>query len=278
MRAYLALVVLLGFCGAPGGSGRLANEKARPGGDRRSGSAVQLGITRSPAMAGGRALRAAPASAHLPTLPITRISSKCSNTSRARSWGPWSPATTRSSAGSISSGRGSEGDRISTEPDNPLYGGKTQPRLSTRRSSPPFGGDAGSARHPEPFIFTARSALEISTAGPSWTCQCPFGLCNGTEIGRQRLDRSGCWLRCAVRYNDSCFMNMLADLGGWSTARLDRRSPRSATIGRRTSPRRVGYRVMYNYTHWTRALKPAPSAEELPLPAVDVRAVCRGQI
>ena len=74
------------------------------------------GVSRSPAMAGRLALREARASALCRRCLITRASAKCSSTFKARSWAAWSPATTRSSAESISSGRGSAGPESLAKP------------------------------------------------------------------------------------------------------------------------------------------------------------------
>ena len=81
------------------------------------------------------------------------------------------------------------------------------------------------------------------------------------------------------RYDDRWFMNMLADLGGWSDSATGQALASVGYNWTQNIATTLGYRVMYTYTHQDTGFNDHHlRAEELPLPAVDVRAVCRVQI
>ena len=73
-------------------------------------------------------------------------------------------------------------------------------------------------------------------------------------------------------------MNMLADLGGWSDAATGQALASVGYNWTQNIATTVGYRVLYTYDPPGHRLQPAHlRAEELPLPAVDVRTVRRAQ-
>ena len=81
------------------------------------------------------------------------------------------------------------------------------------------------------------------------------------------------------RFNDQWFMNMLADLGGWSDSATGQALASVGYNWTQNIATTVGYRVMYTYTNQDTGFNSAHlPAEELPLPAVDVRAVRRLQV
>ena len=114
-----------------------------------------------------------------------------------------------------------------------------------------------------------------------------FGLFSGTHR-QQGLGHADRRLRTRHRIDDqSWFMNVLADLGGWSDSATGQALASVGYNWTQNWSTTLGYRVMYtyenqdtgfNYLHFrsrTRGLTSLLPAEELPLPAVDVRAVRR---
>ena len=81
------------------------------------------------------------------------------------------------------------------------------------------------------------------------------------------------------RYDDRWFMNMLADLGGWSDSATGQALASVGYNWTQNIATTLGYRVMYTYTHQDTGFNADHlPAEELPLPAVDVWAFRRLQI
>ena len=72
------------------------------------------------------------------------------------------------------------------------------------------------ARHRRTFHSTARSAPATSTAGPSSTVVRPVRIVQRDRNREQGLGHPVAGFAAQYRYDDRWFMNMLADLGGWS--------------------------------------------------------------
>ena len=81
------------------------------------------------------------------------------------------------------------------------------------------------------------------------------------------------------KFDDRWFMNMLGDLGGWSDSATGQALASVGYNWTQNISTTLGYRVMYTYTHQDTGFSPAHvPAEELPLPAVDVRTLRRIQV
>jgi len=77
----------------------------------------------------------------------------------------------------------------------------------------------------------------------------PFGLFNGTETVNKDWVMPVGGFAAQYRYNDRWFMNMLADLGGWSDAATGQALASVGYNWTQNISTTIGYRVMYTYTH-----------------------------
>ncbi len=106
----------------------------------------------------------------------------------------------------------------------------------------------------------------------------PFGLFNGTETVNKDWIMPVAGFAAQYRSADRWFTNVLADLGGWSDSATGQAL---TSVGYNWTPNfatTIGYRVMYKYTHQdTELMSITLRAQELPLPAVDVRALRWGR-
>ena len=79
-------------------------------------------------------------------------------------------------------------------------------------------------------------------------------------------------------FDDRWFMNVLGDLGGWSNSATGQALASVGYNWTQNWSTTLGYRVMYNYEKQDTGFNFLFEAEELPLPAVDVRPVRRGEV
>ena len=116
------------------------------------------------------------------------------------------------------------------------------------------------------------SSTKITVTGP-------FGLFSGSESVRKDWVMPVAGFAAHYRFDNRWFMNMLADLGGWSDSATGQALASVGYNWTQNIATTLGYRVMYTYTHQDTGFNDDHfPAEELPLPAVDVRTLRRLQI
>ena len=160
---------------------------------------------------------------------------------------PSSPATIRSSAESISSGHGSAGRRTLSNPDNALYGGKTSLTLNEGFITA-FGGVRVPLGVPNLDLYGTVGARNFYS-GTKLTVTGPFGLFNGTETVNKDWVMPVAGFAAQYRFDDRWFMNVLADLGGWSDSATGQALASVGYNWTQNIATTLGYRVMYTYTH-----------------------------
>ena len=86
-------------------------------------------------------------------------------------------------------------------------------------------------------------------SGTKLTVSGPFGLFNGTETVNKDWIMPVGGFAAQYRFDDRWFMNMLADLGGWSDAATGQALASVGYNWTQNISTTLGYRVMYTYTH-----------------------------
>ena len=104
-----------------------------------------------------------------------------------------------------------------SNPDNALYGGKTSLTLNESVITA-FGGVRVPLGVPNLDLYGTVGARNFYS-GNKLTVSGPFGLFNGTETVNKDWVMPVAGFAAQYRYDDRWFMNMLADLGGWSDSR-----------------------------------------------------------
>ena len=162
-------------------------------------------------------------------------------------------------------------------PDSVLYGGQTDLTLNEAFVTA-FGGVRLPLGVPNLALYGTVGARNFYS-GTKLTVTGPFGLFNGTESVNKDWVMPVAGFAAQYRFDDRWFMNVLADLGGWTRQRdrtgarlrrlqLDSEHRDDARLSRHVHVHQSGYRLQLRH----------PPAQELPLPAVDVRAVRRLQV
>jgi hypothetical protein len=139
------------------------------------------------------------------------------------------------------------GSGVLQNPDNVLYGGKTSLTLNEGFITA-FGGVRVPLGIPNLSLYGTIGARNFYS-GNKLAVSGPFGLFNGTVTVNKDWINPVAGFAAQYRYNDRWFMNMLADLGGWSDSATGQAL---TSVGYNWTPNfatTVGYRVMYNYTH-----------------------------
>jgi hypothetical protein len=139
------------------------------------------------------------------------------------------------------------GSATLSNPDNALYGGKTNLTLNEAFVTA-FGGVRVPLGVPNLDLYGTVGARNFYS-GTKLTVSGPFGLFNGTETVNKDWIMPVAGFAAQYRYDDRWFMNMLADLGGWSDAATGQALASVGYNWTQNIATTLGYRVMYNYTH-----------------------------
>ncbi len=139
------------------------------------------------------------------------------------------------------------GSATLSNPDNALYGGKTSLTLNEAFITA-FGGVRVPLGIPNLSLYGTVGARNFYS-GNKLAVSGPFGLFNGTETVNKDWINPVAGFAAQYRYDDRWFMNMLADLGGWSDSATGQALTSVGYNWTQNFATTVGYRVMYNYTH-----------------------------
>ena len=149
-------------------------------------------------------------------------------------------------AESISYGRGSAGPGPYAR-ENALYGGQTALTLNEGFITA-FGGVRVPLGVPNLELYGTVGARNFYS-GTKITVSGPFGLFNGTETVNKDWIMPVAGFAAHYRYDDRWFMNMLADLGGWSDSATGQALASVGYNWTQNIATTLGYRVMYTYTN-----------------------------
>jgi hypothetical protein len=139
------------------------------------------------------------------------------------------------------------GSAILQNPDSALYGGKTDLTLNESFVTA-FGGVRVPLGIPNLSLYGTVGARNFYS-GTKLTVSGPLGLFEGTESVNKDWINPVAGFAAQYRYDDRWFMNMLADLGGWSDSATGQALASVGYNWTQNIATTVGYRVMYNYTH-----------------------------
>jgi hypothetical protein len=139
------------------------------------------------------------------------------------------------------------GSSVLANPDNPLYGGKTSLTLNEGFITA-FGGVRVPLGIPNLSLYGTVGARNFYS-GNKLTVSGPLGLFEGTETVNKDWINPVAGFAAQYRYSDRWFMNMLADLGGWSDSATGQALASVGYNWTQNISTTIGYRVMYNYTH-----------------------------
>ena len=148
------------------------------------------------------------------------------------------------------------GSAILQNPDSALYGGKTSLTLNEGFITA-FGGVRVPLGMPNLSLYGTVGARNFYS-GTKLAVSGPFGLFNGTETVNKDWINPVAGFAAQYRYDDHWFMNMLADLGGWSDSATGQALASVGYNWTQNFATTVGYRVMYNYTHQDTGSTPSP--------------------
>jgi len=134
-----------------------------------------------------------------------------------------------------------------SNPDNLLYGGKTNLKLNEGFITA-FGGLRVPLGVPNLELygtvgarnFYAKTAISVTG---------PFGLFSGTESVTKDWIMPVGGFAAHYRFDDRWFINMLGDLGGWSDSATGQALASVGYNWTQNISTTIGYRVMYTYTH-----------------------------
>jgi hypothetical protein len=132
-------------------------------------------------------------------------------------------------------------------PDSALFGGKTDLTLNESFITA-FGGVRVPLGVPNLYLYGTVGARNFYS-GTKLTVSGPFGLFNGTETVNKDWVMPVAGFAAQYRYDDRWFMNMLADLGGWSDSATGQALASVGYNWTQNIATTLGYRVMYTYTH-----------------------------
>ncbi len=132
-------------------------------------------------------------------------------------------------------------------PNSALFGGQTSLTLNEGFITA-FGGVRVPLGIPNLELYGTVGARNFY-AGTKLSVSGPLGLFNGTETVNKDWVMPVGGFAAHYRFDDRWFMNMLADLGGWSDSATGQAL---ASVGYNWTPNistTLGYRVMYTYTN-----------------------------
>ncbi len=131
-------------------------------------------------------------------------------------------------------------------PDNLLYGGQTDLTLNEGFITA-FGGVRVPLGVPNLYLYGTVGARNFYS-GTKLTVSGPFGLFSGTETVNKDWVMPVGGFAAQYRYDDHWFMNVLADLGGWSDSATGQALASVGYNWTQNIATTLGYRVMYTYT------------------------------
>ncbi|MGC2782888.1 MAG: hypothetical protein WA397_03440 [Roseiarcus sp.] len=248
MRVYLAaLVVLAGLCGASvAGAADLPTKKPAPTPIPQPviPSAWRVEIT---GYGWGSSIAGSTGFGSLPTLPYYASFGKVLEHFQGSFMGSVVARNDTFIAGIDFVWARIGGSGVLQNPDSVLYGGKTSLTLNEGFITA-FGGVRVPLGIPNLSLYGTVGARNFY-AGTKLTVSGPFGLFNGTETVNKDWVNPVAGFAAQYRYGDRWFMNMLADLGGWSDSATGQALTSVGYNWTQNIATTVGYRVMYNYTH-----------------------------
>jgi hypothetical protein len=139
------------------------------------------------------------------------------------------------------------GSKTLRDPNNALYGGQTTLTLNESFVTA-FGGVRIPLGIPNLSLYGTLGARNFYS-GTKLTVSGPFALFNGTESVNKDWVNPLAGFAAQYRYDNHWFMNMLADLGGWSDSATGQALASVGYNWTQNIATTVGYRVMYTYTH-----------------------------
>ena len=131
--------------------------------------------------------------------------------------------------------------------DNVLYGGKTSLTLNEAFITA-FGGVRVPLGVPNLELYGTVGARNFFS-GTKIGVSGPLGLFSGTETVNKDWVMPVGGFAAHYRFDDRWFMNMLADLGGWSDSATGQALASVGYNWTQNISTTLGYRVMYTYTH-----------------------------
>jgi hypothetical protein len=247
MRIYLAAALMaLGLCGAPASAADLSTKKSAPA------PIVQPVVPSSwhyeiTGYGWGSSIAGSTGFGSLPTLPYYASFGKVLEHFQGSFMGSVVARNDTFIGGIDFVWARIGGSGVLQNPDSPLFGGKTSLTLNEGFITA-FGGVRVPLGIPNLSLYGTVGARNIYS-GTKLSVSGPFGLFDGTETVNKDWINPVAGFAAQYRYDDRWFMNMLADLGGWSDSATGQAL---TSVGYNWTPNfatTVGYRVMYNYTH-----------------------------
>ena len=132
-------------------------------------------------------------------------------------------------------------------PDNALYGGQTDLTLGEAFITA-FGGVRAPIGVPNLDLYGTVGARNFFSS-TKITVTGPFGLFSGSESVRKDWVMPVAGFAAHYRFDNRWFMNMLADLGGWSDSATGQALASVGYNWTQNIATTLGYRVMYTYTN-----------------------------
>ena len=139
------------------------------------------------------------------------------------------------------------GSKTLRDPNNALYGGQTTLTLNEAFVTA-FGGVRVPLGVPNLELYGTVGARNFYS-GTKLTVTGPFALFNGTKSVNKDWIMPVAGFAAHYRFGDRWFMNVLADLGGWSDSATGQALASVGYNWTQNIATTLGYRVMYNYTH-----------------------------
>ncbi len=246
MRAYLALAVLLGFGGASAAAADLPTKKPAP--QEIVAPVLPSGWHYEITGYGwGSSIAGSTGFGSLPTLPYYASFGKVLEHFQGSFMGAVVARNDTFIGGVDFVWARIGGSAVLQNPDSALYGGKTSLTLNEAFITA-FGGVRVPLGIPNLSLYGTVGARNFYS-GTKLTVSGPFGLFNGTETVNKDWINPVAGFAAQYRYDDRWFMNMLADLGGWSDSATGQALTSVGYNWTQNFATTVGYRVMYNYTH-----------------------------
>ena len=139
------------------------------------------------------------------------------------------------------------GSGVLRNPNTPLYGGQTDLTLNEGFITA-FGGVRVPLGVPNLDLYGTVGARNFYS-GTKLTLTGPFALFSGTESVNKDWIMPVGGFAAHYRFDDRWFMNMLADLGGWSDSATGQALASVGYNWTQNIATTLGYRVMYTYTN-----------------------------
>jgi hypothetical protein len=134
-----------------------------------------------------------------------------------------------------------------SNPDNLLFGGRTSLTLNEAFVTA-FGGVRVPLGPPNLSLYATVGARNFF-AGTKLSVTGPFGLLSLNQTVNKDWVMPVAGFAAQYRYDDRWFMNVLADLGGWSNSATGQALASVGYNWTQNIATTVGYRVMYTYTN-----------------------------